>query len=148
MKGPHTVSAATVYCTQGAHVDGRGTEEGPNTRFVLTIRAAGVATPEIASALIASGAKAPPAVRATAVSGAAPLRATAAAQAQHVRPRRGSVPAKVPATPVPGVYRSFFSFSPWASGSVPGRYSPSSEEVALVPSERRPSLTLHHVRAT
>lgn len=58
---------------------------GPNTRFVLTIRAAGVAAPEIASALIASGANAPPAVRATAVSGAATLRARTAAQAQHVR---------------------------------------------------------------
>lgn len=63
--------------------------KGPNTRFVLTIRAAGVATPEIASALIASGAKAPPAVRATAVSGAAPLRARTAPQAQHVRPWPG-----------------------------------------------------------
>ena len=59
-------------------------EDGPNTRFVLTIRAAGGAAGEIASALIASGAEAPPAVRATAVSPAAPLRARTAAQAQHV----------------------------------------------------------------
>jgi hypothetical protein len=50
---------------------------------VLTTVAAGVATPEIASAAIASGLR-PPAFTATAVSGAAPLRATAAAQAQHV----------------------------------------------------------------
>jgi hypothetical protein len=57
-----------------------------NTRFVLTTVAAGVATPEIASAAIASGLR-PPAFTATAVSGAAPLRATAAAQAQVVGPQ-------------------------------------------------------------
>jgi hypothetical protein len=63
----------------------RQTEKGSTTRFVLTPGAAGVATPEIASAGIASGLR-PPAVPATAVSGAAPLRAPGAAQAQHVRP--------------------------------------------------------------
>ena len=72
--------------SHGGSSEEAGLEEGANTRFVLTIGAAGGPTPEIASALIASGASAPPAVSATAVSGAVPLRAPTAAQAQHVRP--------------------------------------------------------------
>lgn len=61
-------------------------QDGPNTSFALTTWAAGGPASEIASALIASGAEGPPAVRATAVSAAVPLRAHAAAQRQNDRP--------------------------------------------------------------
>jgi len=64
--------------------------DGPNTRFVLTVGAAGEIAPEIAYARAGSGLR-PPLAPPPAVSGPVPLRATAAAQAQHVRVRRAKV---------------------------------------------------------